>query len=127
MAVAEQHKPALDVSAGGAAARRHPAGAPPIRWWVPALVFVALGAVLKLVVLRCVGNPGPISGTALLTAVQGCFLSLSADRRQRLCDQARVWPGSLAELVSQVSGGQSAQGVLPTFSAAVLRRGAKDR
>lgn len=58
-------------------------------------------------------EPGPVSGTALLTAVQGCFLTLPAERWQRLCDQARIWPGSLAELVSQVSGAPA--GRLPTF------------
>ena len=45
---------------GGASPRRRPPGAPPIRWWVPAVAFVALSAVLILVVLRCVGRPGPL-------------------------------------------------------------------
>ena len=60
-------------------------------------------------------EPGPISGTRLLTAVQACFLSLSADRWQTLCDQARIWSGSLAGLVDEVSRPRTPAGRLPTF------------
>ena len=59
------------------------------------------------------GEPGPISGTQLLGAVQACNLTLPAPTWQRLCEQARLCTGSLAELVQQVSG--TPAGRLPTF------------
>ena len=58
---------------------------------------------------------GPVSGTALLTAMQACFLSLPSARWHTLCDQARIWPGSLAELLDEVSRPQTMAGWLPTF------------
>ena len=45
---------------GGVSPGRRPPAAPPLRWWVPVVAFVALSSVLTLVVLRCVGRPGPL-------------------------------------------------------------------